>query len=420
MQKNLNISCPECGHQFSPEAAVEGHLRMHLEKEYAQKLDSMIKESEAKAKADALEQYRNEIELLKRDAKAKSEKLSEMEKQSLQLSLKEKEILEREQRIEMEMQKKMLNHELEFRETIERNAREKWLLENREQEARMNRDRETTEIQIRKAAMEAIEKVREESSLKEAELQKKLDDQIKLAAEMNRRGRQGSMQLQGEVQEIAMEEFLKASFVRDEIDEIGKGVRGADCIHVVKDNFGNECGRILYESKRSKSFSKDWISKLKEDMRLKQAHIGVIVTETMPSELSRFGQIDGIWICSFAEFKSMCFLFRYTLIKIGEVGAAQQNRTNKMQILYDYLTGNDFRQKIEAICESFDEMNVDLQKDKKQAFANFAKRERQILKAMENTVGLYGDVKGIAGGAIQNIPSLNYDDNSPEFLREVG
>jgi len=419
MQKNLNITCPECGHQFSPEAAVEGHLRLHLEKEYAQKLDSMVKESEAKAKADALAQYRHEIDLLKMEAKAKSEKLSEMEKQSLELSLKEKQILEREQRIEIETQKKMLNHEKEFRETIERNAREKWLLENQEQEAKMNRDRETAEIQIRKAAMEAIEKVREESSLREAELQKKLDDQIKLASEMNRKGSQGSMQLQGEVQELAIEEFLKDTFVRDEIEEVSKGVRGGDCIHVVRDNFGNECGRILYESKRTKSFSKEWIAKLKEDMRLRQAHIGVIVTEAMPSELTRFGQIDGIWICSFAEFKSICFLFRYTLIKIGEVGAAQQNRTNKMQILYDYLTGTDFRQKIEAICESFDEMNGDLQKDKKQALASFARREKQILKVMENTAALYGDVRGIAGGAVQVVEALEPGKDEPPMLREA-
>jgi hypothetical protein len=288
MEKNLNITCPECGHQFSPEAAIEGHLRAHLEKEYAQKLDARLKESEAKAKADALDQYRNEIEVLKKDAKLKSENLSELEKQSLELTLKEKQLLDREQGLEIEMQKKLLVHEKEFRTAIEKNAREKLLLEIQEREARMNRERETSELQIKKAAMEAIEKVREESALREAELQKKLEDQVKLAAEMNRKGNQGSMQLQGEVQELAIEEFLKNTFLKDEIEEIAKGVRGGDCIHVVKDNFGNECGRILYESKRTKSFSKEWVAKLKEDMRLKQAHIGVIVTEAMPAELTRF------------------------------------------------------------------------------------------------------------------------------------
>jgi hypothetical protein len=259
--------------------------------------------------------------------------------------------------------------------------------------------------------MEQVEKVREEERLKHAELQKKLDVQTRMAEEMQRKAEQGSMQLQGEVQELAIEEYLVNAFPKDDVEEISKGIRGGDCVHVVKDNFGNECGRILYESKRTKSFSKEWIVKLKDDMRLKQAEIGVIVTEAMPGELTRFGQIDGIWICTLVEFKSVALLMRHTMNRIGEVIAAQDNKGDKMKLLYDYLTGNEFRQRVDAIREAFEQMNADLQKERSQAIANFAKREKQIFKVMENTVALYGDVRGIAGGAVQCIKSLEMDED---------
>lgn len=419
MKKNLEITCPQCGHKFSPEAAVEGHLRAHLEKEYAEKMAADSKAIEERVKASTQSEFQNKVDALEKEALQKSQRVQELEVQNLSVTQREKELREREERSDLEIKKKLLAGEEKIRLEAEKAAKEKAEVEFQEKESSLKRQQESIELSIKKAAMEQVEKVREEGLLKQAELQKKLDDQIKMAAEMNRKGAQGSVQLQGEVQELAIEEFLKSAFLKDEIEEIAKGVRGGDCIHIVKDNFGNECGRILYESKRTKTFGKDWIGKIKEDMRLKQANLGVIVTDAMPSEFTRLGQIEGIWICSFAEFKSICFLFRYTMIRIGEVGASQENKGNKMQLLYDYLTGNEFRQKIEAIREAFDQMNTDLQKERSQALTNFSKREKQIFKVMENTVALYGDVKGIAGGAIQSIPALDFDNEGPELLKEA-
>jgi hypothetical protein len=419
MKNNLKITCPECGHQFSPEAALEGHVRAHLDKEYAEKLALKTKAIEEKVKAIAVSDFQTKMELLEKELSQKGLKLQELEKQSFAIAQKEKELQQREERAELDLKKKLLTREAEIRKEAEQTAQEKAAVEFQEKEAQLKRQQESIELRIKKAAMEQVQKVHEEGLLKQAELQKKLDDQIKLAEEMNRRGTQGSMQLQGEVQELAIEEFLKNTFIKDEVEEISKGVRGGDCVHIVKDNFGTECGRILYESKRTKAFSRDWIGKVKEDMRLKQASLGVIVTEAMPPELKRFGQLEGVWICSFAEFKSICFLLRYAMIRIGEVGSAQQNKGNKMQILYDYLTGNEFRQKIEAICETFGEMNNDLQKDRRQAFSSFSKREKQILKVMENTAALYGDVRGIAGGAVQTIEALEPSEVGPQLLEEA-
>lgn len=419
MKTNVKITCPECGSQFSPEAALEGHLRAHLDKEYAEKLALSTKAIEERVTVKASSDFQARMEVLEKELAQKGAKVLELEKKSLEIAQKEKDLRDREEAAELDLKKKLLIREVEIRKEADRVAHEKAVLEFEEKEAELRRQQDSIELRMKRAAMEEVEKVREEGLLKIAEVQKKLDDQKRLAEEMNRKGGQGSMQLQGEVQELAIEEFLTSTFVKDEVEEISKGIRGGDCIHIVKDNFGNECGRILYESKRTKAFSRDWIGKLKDDMRLKQASLGVIVTEAMPAELTRFGQLDGVWICSFTEFKSICFLFRYAMIKIGEVSASQQNRTSKMQILYDYLTGNDFRQKIEAICESFDEMNGDLQKDKRQAMASFAKREKQILKVMENTAALYGDVRGIAGGAVQVIEALEPAIDETPLLREA-
>jgi hypothetical protein len=417
--KNLEITCPQCGHQFSPEAAVEGHLRAHLEKEYALKMEANSKLVEERVKASAESEFQSKVNALEKESFEKSKKLQQLEMEKISLTQREKDLNEREERAELELKRKLLAGEEKIRLEAEASAREKAEVEFMEKEASLRRQQEAMELSIKKTSNENVEKVREEGFLKLAELQKKLDDQSKLVEEMSRKSGQGSMQVQGEVQELAIEEFLKSTFAKDEIEEISKGVRGADCVHIVKDNFGNQCGRILYESKRTKSFSKDWIAKLKEDMRLKQADIGVIVTEAMPGDVTRFIQIDGVWICSFSEFKSVCLLLRYTMIRIGEVAATQENTGNKMQILYDYLTGNEFKQKIEAICESFDEMNIDLQKDKKQAIASFSKREKQIMKVMENTAALYGDVRGIAGGAVQVIEALETSSSEVRELKEA-
>ena len=218
------------------------------------------------------------------------------------------------------------------------------------------------------------------------------------------------MQTQGEVQELAIEEYLHVTFPRDIIEEVSKGKRGADCVHIVRDHYDNECGRIVYESKRTKHFSYEWITKLKDDMRLNQADIGIIVTEALPEGRTRFSEVDGIWVCSFAEFKALAHLLRQNLLRIGEVLASQENKGEKMNLIYSYITGNEFKQKLEAAFESYHDMQEDLQKEKVLLTSQWAKREKKLLKAMENLVCLYGDVRGIAGGAVQEIKALEFPE----------
>jgi hypothetical protein len=406
----LLVKCPHCGNKFSPEDAIQHDLRAKFEKEFEQKLMANTKSMASKIQQEEQAKYKVQLQRLEEDRQLKAVRLKELEDQSITLQQRERKLMDREERIEHEMKKRLLDREKIIKEHAEKNALEKALLEVREREAKLHRDRESLELILKKRVHEETDKAREEERMKNAELQKKLDDQSRLINEMKRRTEQGSMQMQGEVQELAIEEFLTTSFPRDVIEEITKGKRGADCVHIVRDHYENECGRILYESKRTKHFSYEWIAKLKDDMRLKQADIGVIVTEALPEGKTRFCEMDGVWVCSFIEFKALAYLFRHNLSRIGEVLAAQENKGEKMNLIYGYVTGNEFKQKLEAAFESYHDMQEDLQKEKVLFTSQWAKREKKLLKAMENLVCLYGDVRGIAGGAVQEIKALEFPE----------
>jgi len=406
----LLVKCPHCGNKFSPEEAIQHDLRAKFEREFEQKLVANTKSLASKIQQEEEAKYKVQLQRLEEDRKIKSLRVKELEDQSITLQEREQKLMDREERIEHEMKKRLLEREKVIKEHADKNALEKALLEVREREAKLARDREALELILKKRVNEETDKAREEERMKNAELQKKLDDQTRLINEMKRRTEQGSMQMQGEVQELAIEEYLTSSFPRDVIEEITKGKRGADCVHIVRDHYENECGRILYESKRTKHFSYEWITKMKDDMRLKQADVGVIVTEALPDGKTRFFEMEGIWICSFIEFKALAHLFRHNLSRIGEVLAAQENKGEKMNLIYSYVTGNEFKQKLEAAFESYHDMQEDLQKEKVLFTSQWAKREKKLLKAMENLVCLYGDVRGIAGGAVQEIKALEFPE----------
>jgi len=416
MPTSLLVKCPHCGNKFSPEEAIQHDLRAQLEKEFEQRLNENARVLTDRIKSQEKEKFQGQLQRLEEDRKAKASRLKELEEKELSVVEYEKRLKDREERGEHELKKRLLEREKILKEQLEKTALDKALLEVREREQKLNRDRETLELILRKRVVEETEKAREEERMKNAELQKKLDDQVRLVNEMKRKSDQGSMQMQGEVQELAIEEYLRGTFTRDSIEEISKGKRGGDCVHIVYDHYENECGRILYESKRTKHFSHDWITKIKDDMRLQQAELGVIVTEAFPEGMTRFGEIDGIWICSFLEFKALSYLLRNNLARIGEVLAAQENKGEKMHMIYSYVTGNEFKQKLEAAFESYHDMQEDLLKEKALLTSQWAKREKRLLKAMENLVCLYGDVRGIAGGAVQEIKALEMPEIN--FLME--
>ncbi|HEY0744816.1 MAG TPA: DUF2130 domain-containing protein [Chryseosolibacter sp.] len=402
----LNVKCPHCGNKFNPEESIGHDIRVQLEYEFERKISENARRIEERVKKQESERFASQLRMVEEDRKAKALRLRELENSAVSVQQKEREIAEREERLELEMKRRWLDREKLLKGELETNLREKMRLEFYEQQQKVLREREQLEFTMKRRIHEEAERAREEERMKNAELQKKLDDQVKLLNEMKRKSEQGSMQMQGEVQELAIESYLESLFTRDEVQEVSKGKRGGDCVHIVKDDYGRVCGKILYESKRTKHFSSEWIGKMKDDMRLQQADLGIIVTDVFPEGMTRFGCLEGIWVCTFSEFKTLAVLFRQNFLRIGEVIASQENKGDKMQMIYGYVTSNEFKQKLEASFESYRDMLDDLQKEKTLLMSQWAKREKRLMKAMENLVSLYGDVRGIAGGAVQEIQSL--------------
>jgi len=289
---------------------------------------------------------------------------------------------------------------------IEKLKREKGeLKEAAEAEAQKN----LNEILI--AEKDKIRKAEEEKNeLRFREMQKQLEDQKKLTEEMKRKQDQGSMQLQGEVQELAIEEWLATQFPLDTIEEIKKGARGGDCIQIVNTHSRQNCGKIYYESKRTKDFQSGWIEKFKADIRIKGADVGVLVTDAMPAGFERMGMKEGIWVCNYEEFKGLCAVLRESIIQINLAVASQENKGDKMHLLYNFLTSNTFRLNVEAIVEGFTAMKTALDSEKRSMQRIWKEREKQIEKVITNTIDMHASIRGIAGDAIQSVKLLELPD----------
>jgi len=206
--------------------------------------------------------------------------------------------------------------------------------------------------------------------------------------------------LQGEVQELAMEEMLRSTFPFDEISEVPKGRSGADVIQKVRNRFGQEVGKIVFESKRTKAFSNEWIQKLKSDAVLVKADVCILITEAMPEGVEKIGQKDGVWICSFNDFKGLVMVIRESLIKINEVFSSQANKGEKMQMLYDYLMSNEFLMQVGAIIDGFTELQRCYTQERNTMERIWKQREKQLEKVMLNTNHFVGSIQGIAGNSI--------------------
>ena len=328
------------------------------------------------------------LKVMEEDARVKTQQLQELQKKELEL-LRDKSALEEKQKnFEMELEKRFL----EKRKEIE--------------DSTIKREQELFELKSKRE--------QELFDLKTKEFKLQMDQQQKLIEELKRKSEQGSMQLQGESQEILLEDLLKENFPFDLIEEVGKGVEGADCIQVVRNSSGTDCGRIIYESKRTKAWANSWVDKLKADKRNKGADVAILVTQVFPRGMDRFGERDGIWICNFQEVGSISHLMRSSIIKIHDIQKAQEGKGDKMQMLYDFLTGNEFRGQVEAIVEGFMSIKQGIAKERIQMEKIWKEREKQIEKVLISTSGMYGSVKGIAGASVGNIPLLEGETEIPE------
>jgi hypothetical protein len=411
-----NIKCPNCATVFDVEnvlsADVEQKLKQRYEKQLQESL-SQINNDKKKLEEDQKafeEKKRKENELFQQRLQQEKLKLESELQQQLrktitadyenQLRILQQSAQENEEKLKISRQK-----EFEF-------LKKEQEIKNKEQELeiilqkRLLEERNMMAQQIRKEEESRTSLKETEYQLKLKELEKQLEDQRKLAEEMRRKAEQGSMQLQGEVQELLLEEMLRDYFPYDNIGEVGKGVEGADCIQIVRNHFGVDCGKIIFESKRTKTFNTGWIDKLKTDMRNKQADVAILVTQAYPKDMNCFGEKEGVWICSFSEVIALTSAMRHTIIRVAETKKSDENKGEKMQMLYSYLTGIEFRQQIETIVEGFLSMKNSISKERIQMEKLWKEREKQLEKVLLSTSGLYGSIKGIAGASIGEIPLL--------------
>ncbi|HEY4967009.1 MAG TPA: DUF2130 domain-containing protein [Puia sp.] len=413
---STTIKCPNCRHEFAMEEAVSEQYKKDLreqmiaftqkkEDEFRKKAQDLSKQlmdqeeifqkkliEEKKIIQQSLEEnirktihgdFENQLSILKQSNDEQQEKLKAARQKELEFLQKEQALKTREEELEISLQRKLQEERTKIGEEI------------RSIEQQKNQTRET------------------DYQLKLKELEKQLEDQKKLAEEMKRRADQGSAQLQGEVQELALEKLLQAAFPFDLVEPIGKGVRGADCTLTIRNNSGQECGKIIYESKRTKNFEADWVDKLKNDMRQQGAQVAILVTRVMPRDMNCFGEKNGIWICNFTEVKALTEVLRDGVIRIFQASRNQQNKGDKMQLLYDYLTSSEFSEQWKAIREGFSSMKMSIQRERDTMEKLWKTREKQLEKVLLNAAHIKGSMEGISG---QEEFNMNLIDDSNEIL----
>jgi hypothetical protein len=371
------IKCPNCGHQFELNESLKNEVEKELrgkmqdwqkkkEEEFEKQKNLLLSDAVKKAGEETAAKLRS----LQEEAALKTQQLHELQKKELDLMRDKNALEEKQKNLEIEIEKRFLEKRKEIEDS-------------------------------------AIKREQELFDLKTKEYKLQMEQQQKLIEELKRKSEQGSMQLQGESQEILLEEILKENFPFDMIEEVGKGVEGADCMQLIRNSTGSICGKIIYESKRTKAWSNSWVDKLKNDKRNRAADAAILVTQAFPKDMDRFGEKDGIWLCNFAEVKSVAHLLRNGIIKVYEAQKAQEGKGDKMQMLYDYLTGIEFRGQVEAITEGFIAMKQGIIKERIQMEKIWKEREKQLEKVLISTSGMYGSVKGIAGASIADIPLLD-------------
>ncbi|MCO5249807.1 MAG: DUF2130 domain-containing protein [Candidatus Kapabacteria bacterium] len=407
------VECPKCHNRFGVEEVIKSQIENTVKHDYDKKI------SDYKQIVDT---ERAMLEKQKSEIGKQRQEIEAMIQSELKLRLNsEREQIGRKFATDYEEKLKMLEHDAQSAKEENLNLRRKQneLLKTQEELNKMKQNHEleleTKLLEQRLSLRNEIESnLSQQFELQKRELEKKLDDQRKLAEEMRRKAEQGSMQMQGEVQELILEEFLSAKYPRDLISEVPKGKSGADIIHTVRNPMNAECGKIAYESKRTLNFNKEWIAKLKDDMIAIKADIGVLVTQTMPQGVKSFCNIDGIWVCSFGEFESVVAVLREMLLSVNQVKLQETNKSDAKEMIYNYLTSNEFNQRVTQIVDTFNKIRDGINKERTQMTKIWAMREKQIESIVLGMSEMFGSIKGYGLQAIEETDFMMLESNDGE------
>jgi hypothetical protein len=392
--KQVTIKCPECNHEFSPDQSLK-HQLDHMMKDERIKLQEEIKQKEEDLKKKELsisELVQVELEKERNTLQKQVAEKARLEVDA-ELTLLKAELDEKQQKLnkakELELENERIKREASERETNLRLDMEK----------EMNEKSSVLEKQI-------IEREADRNQMKLAERDKNLNDLKKQLEDARRKAEQGSVQSQGEIQEVVLEEQLKNVFRFDSIHEVPKGTNGADVLQTVRTQFGKECGMIAFESKRTKTFSEPWIAKLKEDMRIHGADHGIIVTEAMPKDMPTFGIRGGVWICTFKEVGGLTAAIRQICITEAKIKDSEKNKDSKVHALYSYLISREFKQRVEGLIKSVDNMKSNVDKERKSMLAFWKKQEIEIDQMNILMMDVVGSIDGLSGNALGPINGL--------------
>jgi hypothetical protein len=340
-----------------------------MEEEFARKLKLERAKLEQESNQKAKESVALELKDLNEQLKEKENKLQESQKAELEFRKQRRELEEKQKSIELEMARKLDEEREKIRE-------------------------------------ETVKSVSEQQRLKDLEKDKKISDMLRQIEELKRKAEQGSQQMQGEVLELELEEILITNFPLDQIEPVAKGKKGADILQKVHNQHGQFCGSIIWESKRTKLWNDLWIEKLKDDQREAKAEIAVLVTTALPKGVNHFALINGVWVTSYSLAVCLAVSLRMNLIQVANAKMSAVGKYEKMEVLYGYLSGPEFGQRVEAIANAFVSLKSDLDQEKRAMNKIWAKREKQIDRVINNISGMYGDMQGIIGASLPQIKSL--------------
>ncbi len=406
------ITCPSCKSEIKLTESLAAPLLEATRAEYEKKLrsketDFAARESLIKTRETALAEARGNLDAqLAEKLRVELPKIAEDEAKKAKLAFGQE--LERSKKALADVEAIIKEKDVKLDEA--QKAQADYLLKQRELDDQKREFKLTVEKGIQGGLAEARDLAKQEAEdgmkLKVAERDSTIQALMKKLEEAQRRAEQGSQQLQGDVQEVELRSLLTASFPSDSIEPVPKGEFGGDVIHRVNGPLAQPCGTILWESKRTKAWSDGWLAKLRDDQRTAKADIAVIVTQTLPKGVACFTQMEGVWITNPQSVIPVAMTFRNMLMEVALARGVSEGQQTKMEIIYEYLTGPRFRHRVSAIVEAFTSLRQDLDIERKAIMKQWAKREEQLTRVMTATVGMYGDLQGMAGRSIQEIEGL--------------
>ncbi|MBZ0169651.1 hypothetical protein MELA_02496 [Candidatus Methylomirabilis lanthanidiphila] len=359
------IACPHCGAQIPLTEA----LRTHMREDFEQTLHARLAEERAKALAQAKADLAIEHANLTNELTEKATQLEDSRTRELALLKKARTLEDEKAALDLELERRLQAERATIEETVET-------------------------------------RLAEQHRLRDLEKDKQLGDLRRQIEDLKRKAEQGSQQTQGEAAELDLEAMLRTAFPQDEIAPVPKGIRGADVIQRVISPGGRACGCIVWEAKNTKAWSDGWLEKLRDDRRELKADVAALATTVLPKDVKHLALMEGVWVTDFAALPGLATALRSQLIQVASARAAAQGRGTKMEQLYDYLTGTDFRQRVEAIAEAFVAMKADLDRERRAVEKIWAARDKQLGRALSGLAGMYGDMQGLVGASLPKVAHL--------------